>query len=251
MDIDRPVQHEINQKAKRVFEHSLPIPWIPREERPDYFIDYRVQIVRDKKLTGLEFRVQLKGKKSARAKRGKVSFSVERKHLVFWMDKCRLPVFLVVVDTQGGRGWWLFVQKYVLHELAGKSWRTQETTALALPESQVLGDNDAIEMAVTEADKFMAGMRPAAIEAAADAERRRWESLDPRLDVEVSLEASRKTVTFCPREPVNFGLRILEHAGDARRRVEEAQARGLTVTCAAVSLSSRVRRYSTRPPKRE
>ena len=56
----RPRSHEIDELAQRIFRVALPPEWIPREQKPDYGIDYTVDVYEGGRPTGLPFGVQLK-----------------------------------------------------------------------------------------------------------------------------------------------------------------------------------------------
>src|SRR5271170_904788 len=86
----RPQQHQIDQLAQNCFKGKLPPNWIPRDQKPDYGVDYLVEISDKDILTGLQFGVQLKGKKRLEYSKTHVSISVEVKHLVYYVDQYRL-----------------------------------------------------------------------------------------------------------------------------------------------------------------
>ncbi|HUB27915.1 MAG TPA: DUF4365 domain-containing protein, partial [Tepidisphaeraceae bacterium] len=120
----RPLQHQIDELAQRVFKAALPPGWVHREQKPDYGIDYLVEVADERgKLTGLQFAVQLKGKKHLDRSKSHATVSVECKHLAYYTDQCRAPVFLFAVDVTNGDGYWCFLQKHMLEEL--NDWRSK------------------------------------------------------------------------------------------------------------------------------
>src|SRR5216684_8467377 len=97
----RPRTHEIDEEAMRILKSSLPVAWIVSEQHPDYAKDFLVEIVEDQELTGVNFFIQLKGEESAKpVDEGRfVSFPLKKKHAIYYADKLRQPLFLVVVDV--------------------------------------------------------------------------------------------------------------------------------------------------------
>jgi tetratricopeptide (TPR) repeat protein len=59
----RPEQHITETKSARIFENIVPDEWVAREIKPDYGVDYIVEIFTNGLSTGKSFFVQLKGSK--------------------------------------------------------------------------------------------------------------------------------------------------------------------------------------------
>jgi len=57
----RPEQHITETKSQRLFENIVPDEWVAREIKPDYGVDYIVEIFTNGQSTGKSFFVQLKG----------------------------------------------------------------------------------------------------------------------------------------------------------------------------------------------
>jgi hypothetical protein len=97
----RPRSHEIDELAMRVFQCALPPSWVVNKQALDYAKDYLVEIVEAENLTGITFLVQLKGQESLSLSKdqGHATFWLKRKYAVYYADKVRLPVFLVLVDV--------------------------------------------------------------------------------------------------------------------------------------------------------
>ena len=129
----RPESHRIDERAKRIFESSLPDSWVPREQYPDYRIDYTIEIFDEDEPSGLSWNAQLKGSKKPKRLSGSssVSYSMEVSHLEYYVDKVLLPVFLVVVDTVNENGWWVFLQQYIKTQLKA-DWRNKSTAAIRI-----------------------------------------------------------------------------------------------------------------------
>jgi len=59
--MERPEQHITETKSQRIFEKIVPFEWVCREIKPDYGVDYLIEIFENNKSTGKTFFVQLKG----------------------------------------------------------------------------------------------------------------------------------------------------------------------------------------------
>jgi len=227
--IERPEQHQIEESAKRFFTSALPTEWVSRAQSPDYHVDYADEVGASGSLMGIQFGVQLKGKKKTSLARGRIAFPLETKDLVYYVDKRCDPIFLVVVDVTAGQGYWLFLQKYALEELAGKTWRAQKHVTLHLPVSNSLADITQLETAVRSANQHMAGLRPGAVAHAIIAERRRLESLDPRFRIAVTAGEQSCRYDLLPSESVRFTLSFEGEKEKVSRLVEDFANRGLPV----------------------
>jgi hypothetical protein len=138
----RPRSHEIDELAMRVFQGALPASWVVNKQPLDYAKDYLVEIVEAGSLTGITFLVQLKGQESLSLSRDRkhATFWLKRKYAVYYTDKVRLPVFLVLVDVNQGVGYWVFVQAHLLDDLRGTKWRKKDTVAIRVPTQNQLAD---------------------------------------------------------------------------------------------------------------
>jgi len=57
----RPDQHITETRSQRIFENLIPVEWVIREIKPDYGIDYLIEVFSSGISTGITFFVQLKG----------------------------------------------------------------------------------------------------------------------------------------------------------------------------------------------
>lgn len=229
----RPEAHDIDTAAKRIFQSQLPTDWIPREETPDYGVDYRVEIFQDGEKTGLVFGVQLKGKRSARSLRrirGALSVTLESRNLRDYVDKERQPIFLVAIDVSKAVGYWLFLQQYADEELAGTDWRNKETVKVRIPIQNRLDDMAKLRAAILAADRYMAERHPASVEAAIKAKRRRLETLDPRFDLEITATETGQHIQLRPKQAVALGLKPVGNASVVHAKLSDALDRGIAVT---------------------
>ena len=91
---------EIDRMAQNIFNDSLPPSWLTRKQDPDIHIDYFVEISKESKPSGITFGVQLKGTNSPRYSKNQIKISIKTKHLSYYLDKVKQPIFLVVVDVK-------------------------------------------------------------------------------------------------------------------------------------------------------
>lgn len=210
----------------------LPADWQPREQHPDYRIDYIVEIFENEQPTGLSFAVQLKGTGSLDESEGSVRVRIETDHLAYYMDRVTSPVFLVVVDVERDRGYWTFVQAYALDDLAGKDWRQQGTVTIKIPIENDLSDTARLHEAVRGASKRMAELHPAAITGAIVAEQRRIQNLDPRFNVCVEGTEQGIQCKLSAKQPVDVAFTLKGRPGDLPRKHEELLLKGNPITVA-------------------
>lgn len=226
--MSRPKAHQIDTRAKKIFEAAIPDPWMHQEQHSDYHIDYRVELYSSGERTGVAFQVQLKGQTKPEASGGHVGFRLERKHLAEYIDRIHEPVFLVVVNVSTGECYWLFTQGYVEDHLAGIEWRkprkpSQRKVAgakkvhrsksgskitLRIPEANLLSNIEAFRMAVEASAAFMVERHPTSVEAAVKAAATRLESVDDRFGVEVEATRDKKTFTLKPKKSVSLGFQL-------------------------------------------
>lgn len=101
--MNRPEQHIIETKSQRIFENIIPPEWIIKEIKPDYGIDYIIEVFKDNKSTGQIFFVQLKGSDQ------KIENSTFKKQLdieyLNYYSSLALPVLLVLVSIEWNLVW--------------------------------------------------------------------------------------------------------------------------------------------------
>lgn len=136
----RPIQHQIDTAARLVFQQSLPCSWIVRELKPDYGLDYEVEIVTGEKPTGVTFCVQLKGTTSPKYINEVLTLDFEVDKLIYYFEKVHKPVFIVVADLKNNKCFWLFTQRYIQQILRRQKprWHTQKSVTLHIPTSNQL-----------------------------------------------------------------------------------------------------------------
>ena len=83
MDTKNPTvgpAYKTGRAVELIFLGWLPPEWLPREEDPDFHVDYAVEIVKGGKPTGVHFRAQVKGR-TAKPRNGRIVESFKTKHL--------------------------------------------------------------------------------------------------------------------------------------------------------------------------
>lgn len=225
----RPRSHEIDREGKSIFTSLLPPHWEPREETPDYGIDYVVEVFAKGRSTGLRFGVQLKSTTSLKTTVEAVHVPFRTNNLADYVDKQRLPVFLVVVDIHSRKGFWCFLQGYVDDGKLAPGWRAQKSVTIKIPLDHTLSDTDRLATAVAAADTRMAELRPSAPEAAIRAEKKRLEGLDPRFKIQLSADAKGRHVHLVAKEDVEVNISFTAPPEELREKMANLIDKGLPV----------------------
>jgi hypothetical protein len=222
--------HQIDDLAQRFFCDSLPPTWVPNEQHKDYGKDYLVEIGEDNgDLTGSSFYVQLKGQETANfnADGSLVKYSLESKYASYYFDKIKdLPVFLVVVDVNEKKGWWLFLQP-VLE--ADPTWRKQDSITVSLPLANDLTDTVEFHHAVEAAKKWMRLHHPESIHESVIAHKLRITGTDSRFDVNVSLVNDQPRFTLLPKEEVPLTFTFTGDPDKISKKVNDLIEKGASV----------------------
>lgn len=228
--MERPLSHEIDELAQRVFRAALPAQWIVNEQRHDYGKDYVVELVtREGIVTGVTFFVQLKGQKHVRLIRGgdAISFSLETKHAEYYVDKLKdLPIFLVVVDVTKQLGWWLFLQERLKSD---EQWRSRSTLSIRIPTSNKLDDAEKLRQGINDARSFMKKHNPGTIADAYGSELADIQKKDNRFNLEVRATKDGILHLLSVKEEVKLGLTISRKNADAGHKFRDLVGRGMAV----------------------
>lgn len=226
-----PRSREIDVEAVRLFERSLPSSWLSRKQHPDIRIDHVVELVSDGEPTGINFGAQVKGTEKLKVVGDTIRFRMEVKHLVYFADRALYPIFLVVVDVLQGRGYWLFLQEYLLDNPPKVKWRKQKKLTVRVPLANALGDAHMFESAIQRAHDYMLNLHPGSIEAAVAAEQERLESLDRRIGVKISHNKGHNNFVLTPKEDFKFTMTLSGTDADAlTTKAKDLYERGLDVT---------------------
>ena len=131
-------EFQTEQSAITLFRQLLPPKWIPREQLPDFHIDYLVEITDAGELTGIHLGVQLKGWQPKKNHKGPPKYSLKTKHLAYYVDKCTHPVFLVLADVASRTAYWIFMQKF--GKESDQCWRNQKKLTVEFDPNNSLSD---------------------------------------------------------------------------------------------------------------
>jgi hypothetical protein len=213
----------------RIFQNALPASWVVNKQPSDYAKDYFVEIVEGEQLTGKTFVVQLKGEEALKTSRAgaHVSFYLKKKYAVYYADKVRLPVFLVIVDVNKVVGHWVFVQPYLLDELGGKDWRKKGSVAIKLPVTNRLSDIDNLKAAIDPAIEYMAALHPASIKSAIRGRQLCLERLDPRFGIKIDVIDDHEQITVVPKKKVTVTFQFKGKAETLHPKLDSLIQRGL------------------------
>ncbi|MFW6122002.1 MAG: DUF4365 domain-containing protein [Petrotogales bacterium] len=203
-----PTTREIDQMAQNVFKGSLPPGWLIREQRPDIYVDYFVEIADNSEPSGIIFGVQLKGTGSPRYAKRVIKISIKTKHVKYYLDKLKQPIFLVVVDVKKKKGYWLFVQEWVSKELKPRNWKEQNKIDIKIPVTNSLSDVQKLRRGVSRAESYMRELWPSSIPAAVQHEKESLEELDHRIQVDISYRRERIEYSLRAKETFNFNIQF-------------------------------------------
>ncbi|MCP4652093.1 MAG: DUF4365 domain-containing protein [Candidatus Omnitrophica bacterium] len=204
---------EIEEEAKSIFTDTLPLTWLKRKQTPDFYVDYFVEVDKEREPSGVVFGVQLKGTRKLSTTKKHVKFSMKVKHLKYYFDNARQPIFLVVIDVVHRKGYWVFIQQYIKEVLNLSNWRELIKTTIKIPIQNLLNDIDSFHEAIHNSEKYMRELRPSSVHSAAMALQKEWNSLEPRSKVDVSYKDSTTNVNVVmPEENQSF---IFTRHGDS------------------------------------
>ncbi len=197
------ITREIDQMAQKIFGMSIIPSWLIREQHPDIHIDYVVELADDSGPLGNIFGVQLKGTISPKYSGKYIKYSLKTRHIAYYLDKVKYPVFLVVIDVRGKIGYYYFVQEWS-KKLINSDWRKQDKIILKIPTDNSITNIDKFKNAILQAENYMRDLRPSSIPVAINYERDRLKNIDPRFEVNISHYDGKTNYSLQAKEPVNF-----------------------------------------------
>lgn len=230
---NRPSEHVIDDEGQNVLIGFLSSTCVVNSIHKDYGKDYLVEISRSEKLTGESFYVQLKSTNSPRFVRQKSEISVplDREHLIYYYEKCREPVFLVVADIAEKNAYYLFIQDFCMNRLGGSEGiRSKKSRTLHVPVKNSLSDITAFMDDVERALLTMREMYPGSIASAVKKHTEHLTKTDPRFSYEVSSLGEATHITVKAKETVPFTMTISGAADDVMNKIVDIRDKGLPVT---------------------
>jgi hypothetical protein len=152
----------IQNKSEKLFRSMMPDNWIIKEQTPDYFIDYYVEMVNDQgELTGNICYVQLKGKSNIKSHHKEIKYQLSSKHLNYFKNDFKAPVFLIIIDTKINEGYWIFLQKYINDNFKGNI--PQITKSIRIPITNNLSNIMDFRNSIIAAQKYMTDLHSSSI----------------------------------------------------------------------------------------
>ncbi|MHA8053908.1 DUF4365 domain-containing protein [Aquirufa sp. OSTEICH-129A] len=107
----RPTQHITETISHRIFEDLIPVEWVIREIKPDYGIDYLVEVFKSGQSTGITFFVQLKGsEQEIKNDTFEKQFGVNN---LKYYASLALPVLIMCVSTTTKQSWGIWANKLI------------------------------------------------------------------------------------------------------------------------------------------
>jgi hypothetical protein len=113
----RPIQHQIDSKACKLFANYFPDHWVIRTQDQDYGVDREVEIFNKEAgdsavSTGKIFKAQIKGTtKVKHLKDGeRISFKLEMDRADYLCNELNVPVFFFLINTSSKKAWWYAIQ---------------------------------------------------------------------------------------------------------------------------------------------
>jgi len=199
--------HEIDQQAVKIFLNSLPHGCLARKQDPDYFIDYVVEVVTSGEPTGNQFAAQVKGYEDPTGKRP-LAYSFKTKHLNYYQNDCRYPVFLFLINVTTREVFWVFAQKLLKDGALKRLSASQKTLKINFPREDSLANAAKFKYALIEAERLVRDLHPGMPLAAVQKRKVDLERLDPRCSVQVNVSGGREQIVIRPKESFSFSMKV-------------------------------------------
>jgi hypothetical protein len=200
-------QHE----AVNFLKTLLPSEWIWKEENPQFFVDFHVEVGEEGEPTGFEFRAQVKGTK--RGNKFALKRRIDCKHLRYYRDQARVPVFIILVDLIGRTAHWLFAQRYLRKCPNKTAVDKQRTLTLKFDPADSLNDLERFREALRDADRYVRDLYPGSQKAAASAREAELQELDPDINIKASFEDGCEVLRFNTRKELHYTFQGLTPEG--------------------------------------
>lgn len=157
-------QSKIDAKAQAILENLfIKSSWIMRRDFPDIFIDYVIEPVENDEPTGERFCVQLKGATQLKYASACVKQVMKTKHLLYYHEKCILPVFIISVDVEAKKAFWICAQEFTKDPSVYKKLKSQDAITVDIPIVNELIDFNLFALKVRESHSYMRSLRPGGI----------------------------------------------------------------------------------------
>lgn len=201
-------EHDTDRIANALVDVWLASTYLVRRLPLDYGLDGLLEPKKERHASGEMVLFQLKGTRGLRFdEHGRCPWSLETKHLRWYRDLSPLPVFLLVVDVDGGTGFFCDLQPQIAR--LGQKIDDQESATVDLSLGCSLRESAGFYTAIKNARAAFIGRQPGALEAVFAAIVEAHALIDPNFTV-VSAEvtATGKTVTLAPRRDFSFSMSL-------------------------------------------
>lgn len=132
----RPDQHITETKSQRIFERIVPVEWVFREIKPDYGVDYLVEIFENNLSTGKTFFVQLKGA-TQEIKNNVFEKQFTTDNLDYY-NSLALPVMIICVSVTTEQIWGIWANKLIEQNVLKDN---QKTVTISLNKDYLLNES--------------------------------------------------------------------------------------------------------------
>jgi hypothetical protein len=193
-----------SQAAYTILRDLLPAKWIIRHQ--DFHIDYLVEPTEAGELTGINLAIQLKGWTPRKNKANSLAYSLKTKHLLYYIQKCELPVFLVLIDVSKRCGYWVFMQQFA--QSLPPSHLDHKRILVRFSPENTLADTPRLAKAISEALTFMRDLRPGSIDAALLKKKQELEAKDKRVEVEIEVLKGRQNYILSAKEDIPVSIQF-------------------------------------------
>jgi hypothetical protein len=199
---------DIEVRALRSFERDLPDTCIANVEAQDkQHLDFTLHLREAGRPSGIQFTAQVKGIARSRGSR-RVSKQFKREHLEYWIERSRLPVFIILVDVNREDAYYIFARDWA--RSYGNRWKEQNTTTVHVARTNRVSNHARFIQAIRDADLEM--QRSAGRHAIAA-----YTARDDRFTYELTHRASGEClVTIGARQPVDVHVTVTGDAAVAR-----------------------------------
>ncbi|HYX72420.1 MAG TPA: DUF4365 domain-containing protein, partial [Nitrososphaera sp.] len=129
---------------------------------------------------------------------------METRHLDYYKNKSRLPVFIALVDVTEKKAYWIFAQKYLANNTSPSSFKERKSLTLKIDSADSFADVERFREALQAAERYMRDLYPGTPKAAALNHKKKLQSLDPDIDVDLTFE---EKFNFTSKRP--FSLKLI------------------------------------------
>jgi hypothetical protein len=229
--------YQVDEKTNLIFREWLVTEkWLPRIEKPDFFVDYSVEVVRNGEPTTEIFRAQLKGRSLSRRERNALRERFETKHLLYYLG-CPQPVYLFLIDHATRKGFWVFAQEYIRKHWTEADLKKQGTVYVEFKSVDNMDGLQQFHESLQKASAYVRDLFPGTPTAAIKAVKAEYEELDSRYQVTVTATENQTNIEARPKDPNTFAsLRLSPKVND--KGIRDLLERGIPLQIPATELTA-------------